>query len=288
MTARRGGLGRGLEALIPVGTGEAVAGFAMVPVDEVATNPQQPRSKFDEEALSGLAESIREVGVLQPISVSRTEDGSYILIAGERRLRAARRAGLSEIPAVIRTVDDQSSLTQALVENIQRENLTPLEEAAAFQQLLEDYGLTHEDIGARVGKSRTTITNTLRLLGLPASIQGMLERGELSAGHARALLGVEDRKYAEHVAKRAAEEGWSVRQVEDAARVRKEVEGEGDRARQVREVRPVEIIELEHRLTEQLGTQVRIRYRNKKGKIEIGFGSLDDLERLYRHFFSRA
>ncbi len=287
MTARRGGLGRGLEALIPVGTSEADSGFAMVPVDQVATNPQQPRSRFDEEALSGLAESIREVGVLQPISVSRTQDGSYVLIAGERRIRAARRAGLSEVPAVIRTVDDQSSLTQALVENIQRENLTPLEEAAAFQQLLEDFGLTHEDIGARVGKSRTTITNTLRLLGLPASIQGMLERGELSAGHARALLGVEDRKYAEHVAQRAAEEGWSVRQVEDAARVRKGGEHEGDHARKVREVRPVEIIELEHRLTEQLGTRVRIQYGNKKGKIEIGFASLDDLERLYRHFFSR-
>jgi ParB family transcriptional regulator, chromosome partitioning protein len=287
MTTRRGGLGRGLEALIPTGT-DAPTGYSSIPVEEIEPNPNQPRTRFDEEALTNLADSIREVGVLQPISVMQLEAGGYRLIAGERRLRAAKRAGLTEIPAVIRTVDDQGSLTEALIENIQRENLSPLEEAAAYSQLLEDYGLTHEEIGLRVGRSRVAVTNSLRLLTLSAAIQGMLERGELSAGHARALLGVEDRKYAEHIAERAVTEGWSVRQVEEAARARREIEDPAQVERQplVREVRPVEIVELEHRLTDQLGTKVKIEYRNKKGKIEIGFGSLDDLERLYRHFFS--
>ncbi|MGF1666368.1 MAG: ParB/RepB/Spo0J family partition protein [Acidimicrobiia bacterium] len=287
MTTRRGGLGRGLEALIPTRP-EALTGYANIPVEQIEPNPNQPRTRFEEEALANLADSIREVGVLQPISVMQLDTGAYRLIAGERRLRAAKRAGLAEIPAVIRTVDDQSSLTEALIENIQRENLSPLEEAAAYNQLLEEHGLTHEEIGVRVGRSRVAVTNSLRLLTLSAAIQGMLERGELSAGHARALLGVEDRKYAEHIAERAVSEGWSVRQVEEAARARREIQEPEQANRQplVREVRPVEIVELEHRLTDQLGTKVKIEYRNKKGKIEIGFGSLDDLERLYRHFFS--
>lgn len=290
MTTRRGGLGRGLESLIPTGGEAAAAGYAVVPVDQVIANPNQPRTRFEEEALANLVDSIREVGILQPVSVTPIGDGTYRLIAGERRLRAAKRAGLSEIPAVIRSVDDQSLLTQALIENIQREDLSPLEEAAAFQQLLEEYGLTHEEIGVKVGKSRVAITNSLRLLGLPPVIQGMLERSELTAGHARALLGVDDLKYAEHIARRAVDEGWSVRQVEEAARARRgldeETRGEATAQPKIREVRPVEIVELEHRLTEQLGTKVKIDYRNKKGRIEIRFGSLDDLERLYRHFFS--
>jgi ParB family chromosome partitioning protein len=289
MTARRGGLGRGLEALIPSGAGPAAPGFALLPIDDVVPNPNQPRTRFDEEAIIGLSESIREIGVMQPVAVSALPDGRYALIAGERRLRAARRAGLTEIPAVIRTVDDRASLTEALVENLQRQDLSPLEEAAAYQQLLEDFGMSHEDIGLKVGKSRTAVTNTLRLLALPAVIQGMLERGEITAGHARALLGVDDRKYAEHIAKRAVDEGWSVRQVEEAARARREGERppvEVPAQTKVREVRPVEIIELEHRLTDQLSTSVRIQYRNKRGRIEIDFASLDDLERLYRHFFS--
>jgi ParB family chromosome partitioning protein len=287
MTTRRGGLGRGLEALIPTGAGTGSPGYALIPVDQIVNNPHQPRNRFDDEALAGLADSIREVGVLQPISVAPVDGGSYRLIAGERRLRAAKRAGLTEIPAVIRVVDDEGSLMQALIENIQREDLSPLEEAAAYQQLLEDHGLTHEDVGNRVGRSRVTITNTLRLLTLPASIQGMLERGELTAGHARALLGIEDRKFAEHIGERAVAEGWSVRQVEEAARARRgPSDDDVDAKVKVREVRPVEIVELEHRLTEQLGTRVQIQYRNKKGRIEIGFGSLDDLERLYRHFFT--
>jgi ParB family chromosome partitioning protein len=284
MTTRRSGLGRGLESLIPSTDDDAPRPFALVPIGEIRPNPQQPRARFDDETIDRLAESIAEVGVLQPIAVSRAQEGGYVLIAGERRWRAARRAGLTEIPAVIRTVDDRTSLTEALVENVQREDLTPLEEAAAYKQLLEDFGMTHEDLASRVGKSRSAVTNTLRLLLLPASIQGMLERGELAAGHARALVGLEDRAYAEHIARRAAEEGWSVRQVEEAARARQERPKPS--APKVTEIRPVEIIELEQRLTEQLGSKVKIAYRNQKGSVRIDFGSLDDLERIYRRFFT--
>jgi ParB family transcriptional regulator, chromosome partitioning protein len=284
VSARRSGLGRGLEALIPTGPDEE-RWFDHIAVDAIRPNPDQPRTLFDEDAITALAESIGEVGVLQPIAVRSDGEGGYVLVAGERRWRAARRAGLTEIPAVIRSTEEGAgSLTEALVENLQREDLSPLEEAAAFRQLLDDFGMSHEEVGAKVGRSRSAITNTIRLLQLPAAIQGMLERGELTAGHARALLGIEDRAYAEHVAVRAVEEGWSVRQVEDAARVRKDLERPVPP--RVREVRPAAIVELEQRLTEQLGTKVRISYRKARGKVEIGFGSLDDLERIYRRFFA--
>lgn len=284
MTARRGGLGRGLEALIP-GDSKSVAVFQNLPVDGIAPNPQQPRTRFDDESLALLSESIAEVGVLQPIVVRETESG-YVLVAGERRLRAAKRAGLNEIPAVVRSVDDEAgSLVDALIENLQREDLTPLEEAAAYQQMLDEFGMTHAAIAERVGRSRSAISNALRLLALPAGIQVLVESGALSAGHARALLGTDDRAFAEHIGKRAAEEGWSVRQVEDAVRNRERT-GKSDPAPKVKELRPVEIIELEQRLTEQLGTRVSIDYRSKKGKLQISFASLDELERLYRRFFT--
>ncbi len=281
MTSRKGGLGRGLEALIPAGGNRLE--FSHIPVDAIVPNPRQPRTRFSDEAIVALAESIEAVGVLQPIAV--TKDGDrYVLISGERRWRASRRAGLETIPAVIRAVDDRGSLAEALIENVQREDLSPLEEAAGYQQLLEDYGMTHEELGQRIGKSRAAITNTLRLLQLPPLIQGMVERGELSAGHARALLGIEDRKFAEHVATRAVEEGWSVRAVEEAARIRK---GEPAPVQtRVKEVRPVEIIELEHRLTDRLGTRVKITYRNRKGRVEVPFRSLEELERIYRLFLT--
>lgn len=273
-------MGRGLESLIP--SAEGADDFRRLRIDEVIPNPNQPRVDFDEEALDELAHSITEVGVLQPVIVRRLEDGRYALIAGERRWRAARRAGLDEIPAMVRTADDQASLTEALIENLQRQDLSPLEEAAAYRALLEDHGMTHDQVASAVGKSRPAISNTLRLLQLPAPIQGMVERGELSAGHARALLAIEDTAYAQHVAARAVAEGWSVRQVEEAARARiAPAEGKS----QVREVRPVEIVELEQRLRDRLGSKVSIRYRNQKGKVEIGFGSLEDLERIYRQFF---
>ena len=285
MATRRSGLGRGLEALIPRGE-EKRTGFAVIPTERVSPNPHQPRSIFDEEALASLAASILEVGVLQPIIVRESEDGSYTLVAGERRWRAARKVGLKEVPAIIRESDDRSLLTEALVENLQREDLSPLEEATAYQELLEDFGLTHEEVGNRVGKSRSAITNSLRLLQLPAAIQGKLERGELSAGHARALLGLEDQKFAEHIADRAVEEGWSVRQVEDAVRSRNQAVSDHPTEKKVKVPRPAAIIELEQRLRDQLSTRVKIKYANDRGKLVIDFTSLDDLERIYRQFFT--
>lgn len=284
MSTRRSGLGRGLDALIPQGERRT---FAMIPVGDVQPNPQQPRTVFDDEALESLAASIREVGVLQPVVVRESADG-YILVAGERRLRAAQAADLDEIPALIRDGDDQSSLTEALIENIQRENLSPLEEAAAYQQLQDDFDLTHQEIGQRVGKSRAAISNAMRLMSLPGSIQAALAEGHLTAGHARALLGLEDSAYAEHVAQRAIADGWSVRQVEDAVRARQRegVVHDVPDAPVLTEIRPAAIIELEQRLSEQLGTKVAITYKNNKGRVTMNFGSLEELERIYRRFFS--
>jgi ParB family chromosome partitioning protein len=279
-----------LESLIPSGDGLSDSPFAMLAIDVIDANEKQPRVRFDQESLDQLAASIREVGILQPIAVMPLDDGNdqatgrYRIINGERRWRAAKLAGLTEVPAVIRSVDDQRLLTEALIENLQREDLTPLEEGAAYKSLLEEYGLTHEDVADRVGKSRSTVTNAMRLLGLPGKIQAMLESGDLRQGHARALLGLEDRTYAVHIAQRAIDEGWSVRQVEDAVRQRQESPS-GAAPGTVKEVRPVEIIELEQRLTEALGTKVSIDYRNKKGRVHINFSSLDDLERIYRTFF---
>lgn len=276
MPARKSGLGRGLEALIP----KAERTFSIVAIERLQPNPRQPREYFDEEALASLASSIREVGLLQPVIVNEDEEGAYTLVAGERRLRAARMVGLSEIPVIIREGEDDKLLTEALIENLQREDLSPLEEAAAYQQLLDDFSLTHEEVGRRVGKSRSAVTNTLRLLQLPASIQGLLERGALSGGHARALLGLEDAAFAEHVARKAAEEGWSVRQVEDAVRSRNQA---SEKAVRSTTPRPAAIIALEERLQDTLGTPVRIQYGSKKkGRISIAFGSLDELERIFK------
>jgi ParB family chromosome partitioning protein len=270
-----------LESLIPSG-GESE--FLRLKLDQVVPNPNQPRVAFDEQGLDELAASIAEVGLLQPVVVRKMEDGRYALIAGERRWRAARRAGLVEIPAVVRDSDDKGTLTSALIENLQRQDLGPLEEAAAFNHLLEDYGMTHDEVAAAVGKSRPAVTNTIRLLQLPAVIQGMVERGELTAGHARALLTIDDIAYAEHVAKRAVAEGWTVRKLEEAARARANTSGPATPS--VREVRPVEIIELEQRLRDKLDSRVNISYRNRQGKVEIAFGSLEELERIYRRFFT--
>jgi ParB family transcriptional regulator, chromosome partitioning protein len=281
MTSRRAGLGRGLESLIPIDPGGEPEGYKQIPVDEISVNPDQPRTRFDDDSLEEMAISMKEVGVLQPVVVT-TGDGGYVLIAGERRWRAAKRAGLSAIPAVIREATGQPTLVEALIENVQRQDLTPLEEAHAYQQLLENYGMTQDKVAERVGKSRPAVANTLRLLQLPLEVQEMVDAGDLSAGHARALVGLEDSAFAVHLAGRAVDEGWSVRQIEDAVRLRK---GERRNAPTgVRQLRPVEIIELEKRLTDHLGSPVKISYRNEKGKVEIKFGSLTELERLYRLF----
>ncbi|MEA2001653.1 MAG: ParB/RepB/Spo0J family partition protein [Actinomycetota bacterium] len=279
MAARKGGLGRGLDSLLPVERPQG--GFSHVLLELIGPNPQQPRTHFDEEAMATLADSIGEVGVLQPVVIRPKGDG-YLLIAGERRCRAARIAGLEEIPAIIRDgeADETTSLTEALIENVQREDLSPLEEAAGYQQLLEDFGLTHEGISKRVGKSRSAITNTLRLLQLPAAIQGMVSRQEMAAGHARALLALEDEAYAVHIAQRIVNEGWSVRQVEDAVKSRSQ-ERKSVRVA-ARKPRPAAIIELEDRLGERLGTRVKIEHGVRGGKVSIRYTSLDDLERIYR------
>lgn len=285
MAARKSGLGRGLDALIPVERPHR--GFAEIPVDQVDPNPQQPRRHFDAEELEELAASIREVGVLQPIVVREgADEGRYVLIAGERRLRAAALAEIGEIPAMIRGPESEShDLTEALIENVQRADLSPLEEAAGYRNLLEDFGMTHEEIAAQVGKSRSAVTNTLRLLQLPPPIHGLVERGELSAGHARALLALDDEAYSVYLAERAVEEGWPVRRVEEAVRRRRE-QPEPAPGPRPRQPRPAAIIELEERLSKQLETGVAIDYRGRGGRLVVRFASLDDLERIYRRFFT--
>jgi len=279
---RKAGLGRGLEALIPtVNDPGDHPTYLEVPVDGIKPNPDQPRSRFDDESLSELAASIEEVGVLQPIVISREDDGTLYLIAGERRWRAARKAGLVTIPAVVRGATGETTLVEALIENVQRQDLTPLEEAHAYKQLLENTGMKQEQVAERVGKSRSAVSNTLRLLQLPGAVQRMIDTGALSAGHARALVGLEDEKYAVYLAEKAVKDGLSVRQVEDAVRDRKTMV-ELPVATGVRQIRPVEIIELEKRLADKLGSKVKINYRNEKGKVEIRFASLEDLERIYR------
>jgi ParB family chromosome partitioning protein len=286
--ARKSGLGRGLDALLAVDKPESAAGT--VPVGAIVPNPQQPRTHFDEEALESLAASIREVGVLQPVVVGPADDeGVHVLVAGERRLRAAKLAGLESIPAVIRESDEEARLVEAVVENVQREDLGPIEEAEAYQRLMEDFSMKHDDVAKRVGKSRSAVTNAVRLLNLPGQIQGLLADGRLSAGAGRALLGLEDQAYAVTIAEKAAKEDWSVRQVEEAVRDRKE--GPAPKKKAISELpakeRAAEIIALEERLAETLGTVVKIDYSKRGGgKMTIKFGSLDDLERIYRGLLS--
>jgi ParB family chromosome partitioning protein len=281
--ARPGGLGRGLGALIPTGVvSNDEVGLQEIPTASIRPNPQQPREHFDEESLAALAESIREVGVLQPILVRAGGDG-FELIAGERRWRAARRIGLQTIPAIVRTADDASMLQQAIIENVQREELNPLEEAAAYQQLIEDFSLTHDDVAVRVGRSRTTITNTLRLLQLPPSIQRHLKEGALRMGHARALLGTPDRGFQEQLAKRAVAEELSVREVEEAIRRRDDSSPKtAAPSARATKLRPPGLLELEELLGDYLETRVKITMSPRRGRVEIEFATLEDLERIYR------
>lgn len=293
--AKRSGLGKGLDALIPnagakpvepaPGTPDDGTGLREVTITDIRPNPNQPRVHFDEDSLAELSASIKAIGVLQPILI-RPVDGGYELIAGERRWRAAQRAGLSVIPAVVRITDDVASVEQALVENLHRQDLTPLEEAAAYQQLLEDFGMTHEQVATKVGKSRSAITNSLRLLTLPASIQQLLADGRLSAGHAKAILGTPNRTLQEELAKRAVTEQLSVRAVEEAIRdgqpkpSAKPSSGSPKPASTT--LRPPGLLELEQLLGEQLQTSVSVTMSAKHGRIVIDFADLEDLERIYR------
>jgi ParB family chromosome partitioning protein len=293
---RRSGLGRGLGALIPTDiTGnDTGSGLREVPVGSIAPNPLQPRRYFDEESLASLTASVAELGVLQPILVRDLGDERYELIAGERRWRAAKRAGLPSIPVVVRAVDDVLSLEQALVENLHREDLNPLEEAAAYQQLMEDFDLTQELVAQKVGKSRSAVANTLRLFQLPPSIQRLVAENQLAAGHAKALLGTPDRSYQEALAKRIVTEGLSVREAEEAVRQHNEPDAAADapedppaaspKGGSSKRLRAPGLLELEELLADHLSTRVQITMAGAdgKGKVVVDFGGLEDLERIYR------
>lgn len=290
--ARRSGLGRGLGSLIPTEiANEGTSAFLELPVGSITANSFQPRHSFDEENLASLTASVRELGVLQPILVRPAgEQGTYELVAGERRWRAAKRAGLQTIPAIVRAATDVSSLEQALVENLHRQDLNALEEAAAYQQLIEDFNLTHDEVAVRVGKSRSAITNGLRLFQLPPGIQRLVAEGQLSAGHARALLGTPDRGFQESLAKKAVAEGLSVREVEEAVRHRSDLAGQlgGSRPGTTgrpptgKALRPPGLLELEDLLSGHLNTSVKVEVGAKKGRLLIEFATLEDLERIYR------
>jgi ParB family chromosome partitioning protein len=291
--ARRSGLGKGLGALIPndITAPSDDATLRELQVSQIEPNQHQPRAQFDEEALVSLTDSIRELGVLQPILVRPSGHDRYELIAGERRWRASKRAGLQTIPAIVRKIDESTSLEQALVENLHREDLHPMEEAAAYQQLIEEFHLSHDEVAKRVGKSRSAVSNMLRLFQLPPSIQKLVADRQLSAGHARALLGTPDRAFQEALARRAVAEQLSVRDVEEAVRARSgDADDEADAdpedkptpAVAGRRLRPPGLLELEGLLSDRLDTRVKVTMGSKRGKVTIDFASLEDLERIYR------
>jgi len=278
--ARRSGLGRGLGALIPTGVlGEAGSVLRELPLASIRSSSFQPRSQFDEESLASLTASVREVGVLQPVLVRPAGQDDYELIAGERRWRAAKRAGLQSIPAIVRTVSEVHSVEQALVENLHREDLNPLEEAAAYQQLLDDFGATHDELAHKVGRSRPHISNTIRLLHLPPGVQRRVAAGVLSAGHARALLALDDPDAQDRLAHRIVAEGLSVRAVEEIVAMG----GDGaPKARRAAAKQPTApgLTELANRLSDAFDTRVKVELGRRKGKIVVEFASLQDLERI--------
>jgi ParB family chromosome partitioning protein len=280
--SKRGGLGRGLSALIPgAEVVEEGSGFLEVPVNTIAPNPKQPRTHFDDEALAGLAASIREVGILQPLVVRRTVEGRYELIAGERRLRAARAAGLPMVPVVLRDSGDDALLRDALIENIHREDLNPIEQAEAFKALLGELGLKQEELADRVGVSRSHIANTIRLLALPLEVQQLLTDDKITAGHARALLSLGDGEAMSSLALRIAAQDLSVRQTEEAVRRFVEAPTPSHPAPKAAEApEDPNLAEVEEILSEQLATRVSIQMGAKRGKVVIEFGSVDDLERI--------
>ncbi|HYJ61388.1 MAG TPA: ParB/RepB/Spo0J family partition protein, partial [Actinomycetota bacterium] len=261
--------------------GEASPGLLEVPVNAIAPNPKQPRTQFDDEALASLAASIREVGILQPLVVRRTADSRFELIAGERRLRAAKAAGLATVPVVLRDSEDADLLREALIENIHREDLNPIEQAEAFKALLGELGLKQEELADRVGVSRSHIANTIRLLGLPLDVQQLLADDKITAGHARALLSLGDQEAMTSLGLRVAAEDLSVRQTEEV--VRRFVEAPTTTERKAAAAAAqvdTTMAEVEEILSEQLATRVSIQMGAKRGRVVIEFGSPDDLERI--------
>jgi ParB family chromosome partitioning protein len=311
------GLGKGLGALIPPAptrgeTGTAVIGhpssghltgssvqmvpgeldqpgavpgayFEEIMTSSVTPNPRQPRQTFDEDALDELAASIHEVGLLQPVVVRRVMPGHYELIMGERRWRASQRAGLDRIPAIVRDTPDDDLLRDALIENLHREQLNALEEAAAYQQLLDDFGATHEELAGKVGRSRPHISNTLRLLNLPPGVQKRVAAEVLSAGHARALLALDDPAAQEHLAHRIVAEGLSVRAVEEIVAIGDGVAApKAPRESRAKPPAPAQLKEMTDRLSDRLDTQVKVELGRRKGKIVVEFATLDDLDRIVK------
>jgi ParB family chromosome partitioning protein len=254
--------------------------FEEIAIAAVTPNPRQPRQVLDEEALDELAASVREVGLLQPVVVRKVMPGHYELIMGERRWRACQRAGLDHVPAIVREAADDDLLRDALIENLHREQLNPLEEAAAYQQLLDDFGATHEELAGKIGRSRPHISNTLRLLSLPPAVQKRVAAGVLSAGHARALLGLDDREAQERLAHRIVAEGLSVRAVEEIVAVGDGSPAKAARARRAKAPDPPQLRELADRLSDAFDTRVKVEMGRGKGKIVVEFASPDDLKRI--------
>jgi ParB family chromosome partitioning protein len=287
MSARKGGLGRGLDALIPqsvipteikTSSGVVTANRDEIELSDISANPKQPRTNFDEDQLTELALSIKEVGLLQPPVVRSLGNGKYQLIMGERRFRAAKLAGLKTIPVIIRQTSDDQLLREAIVENIHRSQLNPLEEAAAYQQLLNDFNYTHDELAVKLSKSRPVITNTMRLLNLPVSVQRRVAAGVISAGHARALLSLTDEKEIENLANRIVSEGLTVRAVE-------EIVASGGAKVKAGTIRSGKILapklkQISDDLADHLDTRVSVELGKKKGKIVIEFATIEDLERI--------
>lgn len=277
---RKGGLGRGLSALIPttVAKGEAPQDLREIPVGSIVPNPNQPRKQMDDKAMAELVASIREFGIVQPV-VIRPVGAGYELVVGERRWRAAQQAGLKSIPAIVRSSTSTESLEMALIENLQREDLNAIEEGLAYRQLIEDFGISQNEIAKRVGKDRATVANTLRLLQLPAEIQRMVIDGEVTSGHARSLLALQGDSFQSKLARRVVREDLSVRQIEDI--IRRWRSGVAREAPRRKPLQPKGLSSLAEKLSDFLQTPVKVRVGRKKGKIEIEFSTIDDLERIY-------
>ena len=293
MSTRKGGLGRGLDALIPQSvipteittkTGLQVADRSEVAIENISANPKQPRTVFDTDQLNELAQSIKEVGLLQPPVVRQIDSNKYQLIMGERRFRAAKIAGLKTIPVIIRQTTDDQLLREALIENIHRSQLNPLEEGAAFSQLLQDFNYTHDELAARLGKSRPAISNTLRLLNLPPTVQRKVAAGVISAGHARALLGIADLTEIEKLANRIVAEGLTVRQTEEIASGLTSKNGQKPSALGTKnsQTNKAQLKEIADQLGNRLDTRVSVELGKSKGKITIEFADLEDLNRIKR------
>lgn len=288
---RRSGLGRGLDALIPRADEatfpEGRTAPNEIPVAWITSNPRQPRHSFDDEAIDELARSMTELGILQPLLVRALGDDRFELIAGERRLRAARRAGFDRVPAMVVETDDRGSLERALVENLHREDLNPIEEAEGYRQLVEDARLTHDALAQRLGKSRVAITNALRLLDLPVPVQRLLVEGRITAGHGRALLGLAENPFQQRLAQRVAHEGLSVRDTEELVRRYSAMSWGTTNSRTLTERHPL-VSEAQQRLSDYLQTRVRVDMRKRRGKIVLDFVSLDELDRLLKVITNRG